>query len=309
MKNSWKLLLGTLTFCLLLLSGIYLRLYLEHRIDTVETAETFGLDESEEKFSIHFFDVGEGDSALVECHGKRMLIDGGSPAYSSFLYSYLKQHGITYLDVVVNTHGHEDHVGGLACALNYAKVGIVYGTEEALDNRAFESFSKYVRQQGNLIQIPHPGDSFMLGDAEITFLGPVDHNLAKENENNASLVLRIVYGQTSFLFTGDAEKEEEESILEKGGILPCTVLKVAHHGSYTSSSEEFLKTANPKICIISVGGDNLHNHPHDSVLRRIRKIGSEIYRTDLCGEIVCISNGKDVYIQTEKPISGQEKGE
>ena len=165
---------------------------------------------------------------------------------------------------------------------------------------------KYLHLQGKEIRVPQPGDSFLLGSAEVIFLGPVNRKLAAENENNASLVLKIIYGETSFLFMGDAEKEEEASILEAGADLSCTVLKVGHHGSYTSSSDAFLKAANPACCVISVGADNTHNHPHDSVMRRIRRFRAEVYRTELQGEILCISDGHNVRFATSKTAGDQD---
>lgn len=242
-------------------------------------------------FEIHFFDVGEADSALVECDGHYMLIDGGNPGSSSFLYSYLQKHGIEYLDYIVCSHAHADHVGGLAGALNYATVGTAYAPVTEYDSRAFNSFVKYLSEQGKEITIPSPGDTIMLGVAKITFIGPVDMSLAEINHNNASIILRIEYGCTSFLFTGDAEIEEETSVIVTRSELHSTLLKVGHHGSYTSSSEPFVAAVNPNYAIISVGKDNEYGHPHDIALERLQNYCSDIYRTDLLGEIVCYSDG------------------
>ena len=251
-------------------------------------------------FSIHFFDVGEGDSALVECEGHYMLIDGGSPECSSFLYAYLEQHEIPYLDCIVCSHAHADHVGGLSGALNYATVGTAYCSVTEYDSRAFRSFVKYLGEQNVGITVPSPGDTFSLGDATVTFLGPVDMSLADENENNSSIILRIDYGATSFLFTGDAEREEELSVVESGQNLHCTLLRVAHHGSYTSSSEEFLSAADPEYAVISVGGDNEYGHPHDSALDRLNGICDSLYRTDLNGEIISYSDGTHLSFETRR---------
>ena len=242
-------------------------------------------------FEIHFFDVGEADSALIECDGHYMLVDGGNPGSSSFLYSYLKKHGIDYLDYIICSHAHTDHVGGLAGALNYATVGTAYAPVTEYDNRAFNSFVKYLNEQDREITVPSPGDTIMLGVAKITFLGPVDISLAEINHNNASIIFRIEYGSTSFLFTGDAEIEEEISIIGTTSELRSTLLKVAHHGSYTSSSEAFLAAVDPNYAIITVGKDNEYGHPHDEVLERLQNSCSAIYRTDLLGEIVCYSDG------------------
>lgn len=250
-------------------------------------------------FEIHFFDVGEADSALVECDGHYMLIDGGNPGSSSFLYSYLKKHGIDYLDYIVCSHAHTDHVGGLAGALNYASVGTAYAPVTEYDSRAFNSFLKYLNEQGKEITVPSPGDIIMLGVAEVTFIGPVDMSLAEMNHNNASIILRIEYGSTSFLFTGDAEAEEELSVVAAGAELHSTLLKVGHHGSYTSSTEVFMNAVNPDYAVISVGKDNEYGHPHDTALERIMKYCSLVYRTDQDGEIICISDGQNLEIRYE----------
>ena len=243
-------------------------------------------------FEIHFFDVGEADSALVECDGHYMLIDGGNPGSSSFLYSYLQSHGIDYLDYIVCSHAHADHVGGLAGALNYASVGTAYAPVTEYYSRAFNSFVKYLSQQGKEITVPSAGDCFELGNAKVTIFAPIDMTLAVLNENNSSIILRIEYGSTSFLFTGDAEIDEELSVVESQQVLQSTLLKVGHHGSYTSTSEDFLKAVNPEYAIISVGSNNEYGHPHDIVLNRLSKYCQEIYRTDIVGEIICSSDGE-----------------
>lgn len=264
--------------------------------------ERFGALHIEEgsAFSIHFFDVGEGDSALVACDGHYMLIDGGDSTNSSFLYSFLRQHHIAFLDYAVCTHAHADHVGGLAGALKYAKVGTAFAPVKEYDSKSFESFVRYLEAQGKDITIPSPGDTFHLGSAEVAILGPVDMRLAQDNVNNSSIVLRIVYGNTSFLFTGDAEKEEELSIVGSRRRIRSTLIKVGHHGSNSSSSAKFMAAVRPKVAVISVGKDNDYNHPHDAAIKRIQKYAAEIYRTDLQGGIVCTSDGSSLSITTER---------
>ena len=248
-------------------------------------------------FVIHFFDVGEADSALVECDGQYMLIDGGNAGSSRFLYAYLEKHGITYLDYIVCTHAHADHVGGLAGALNYAEVGTAYAPVTEYDSRAFESFVKYLGEQGKSITVPSPGDAFALGSASVTFLAPLTAD--ESNTNNTSLVLRIVYGETSFLFAADAEVEEEEDLLGSGAELRSTLLKVGHHGSDTSSSQAFIDAVSPDYAVISVGEENNYGHPTSEVLDRL-SVCERIFRTDLNGEITCRSDGSVLTFETEK---------
>ena len=245
----------------------------------------------ESSFSIEFLDVGEGDSALISCDGHFMLIDGGSSEYSSFLYSKLKNDGITRLDCVVATHPDADHVGGLSGALNYAKTDAAYCNTDTRDTKSFNSFIKYLEKQGKKITIPDAGDSFELGSAQVTILGP---EKGETYSDNTSLVIRIVYGNTSFLFMGDSEYWDEQHLIDSGCQLKSTVLKVAHHGSRSSSSKGFLDKVKPKYAVISVGKDNPYGHPKEEVLERLEKLGTEIYRTDINGNIKCFSDGNEV---------------
>lgn len=270
-----------------------------------ETPEPTSVPKTQPGFEISFFDVGQADSALVCCDGHYMLIDGGNSGSSSFLYSYLEQHGITYLDYIVCSHAHSDHAGGLAGALNYAQVGTAYAPVTEYDSRAFDSFVKYLNEQGKEIRVPEPGECVMLGSATVSFLGPVDMSLAELNLNNSSIILRIEYGATSFVFTGDAEAEEELSVIESGAELKSTLLKVGHHGSETSSSEEFMKAVNPDYAVISVGKDNDYGHPHEAALERISAVCPNIYRTDQLGEIICRSDGENLSFSFEKTADAE----
>ena len=247
-------------------------------------------------FEAHFLDVGEADAALVICDGHAMMIDGGNADDSSFIYSYLKTRGIDVLDYVVGTHSDEDHVGGLAGALNYARAGEALCSVTEGETRAFRSFKTYVEAQGLTLRVPQAGERFMLGSAEVTVLGPIE---PADQPNNMSIVLRIVYGQTSFLFTGDMEREEERSLLDSGCELHSTVLKVAHHGSNSSTSYPFLREAAPDYAVISVG-ENTYGHPTEPLLSRLRDAGPAVLRTDLQGTIVFTSDGKSVSFTVER---------
>lgn len=239
-------------------------------------------------FSVHFIDVGQGDAALVMCDGKALLIDGGSNDKASLIYSYLRDMGIQTLEAVVCTHAHADHAGGLAAALSCAQAKAAYSPYTDFDGSAFNNFLKKLEEQGLELTVPEPGLSLELGSAKLRFLGPLRDS---EEENNMSLVLRIEYGSTSFLFTGDAEYAEERDIVESGQALESTLLKVAHHGSEYSSSYVFLREVMPKYAVISVGRENEYGHPSEAALSRLRDLDAVVYRTDECGSIICESDG------------------
>ena len=248
-------------------------------------------------FAIHFIDAGQADAALVICDGKTMLIDGGNVDDSDRIYTYLKKQNVTHLDYVVCTHAHEDHVGGLSGALTAATAGTVYSPVTDYNSKAFRNFAAKAEERAGGLTLPQAGQVISLGSARITVLGPLK---AYEETNDTSIVLRIVYGETSFLFTGDMETSAEADLLDAGAVLQSTVLKVGHHGSSTSTSYRFLREVAPTYGVISVGTDNSYNHPNDDVLSRLRDADVILYRTDMQGDIVCVSDGVTVTFYTAK---------
>lgn len=256
-------------------------------------------------FEVHFIDVGEGDASLIICDGEAMLIDGGEPAQSSKIFSYLKENKVDRIKYLVATHGHSDHIGGLSAALNYASVEMVLSSTTFYDTDVFEGFLRQLDKQKLAITIPAKGDVFELGSAKVLIVGPV----AKfDNENDNSLVIKVIYGSNSFLFVGDAERTAEQAMVyESESDLRSTVLKVGHHGSETSTSYPFLRAIMPSYSVISVGGDNSYGHPTDAVISRLEDAGSEILRTDLRGTIIMRSDGENIsYVAEKKDEPGQE---
>ncbi len=257
----------------------------EHSIDTNSTLE------------VHFIDVGQADAALVICDNEIMLIDGGNASDSSLIYSYLKKLSITHIDYIIATHPHEDHIGGLPAALVNFDVKNVYAPSIQSDSKIYNTFIQKVSQKGLKIQAPTPGDKIKLGSANVVFYAPI---YVSEDINNNSIVLKIIHGNNSFLFTGDAEREEEQDILNNGYDLSATVLKVGHHGSASSTTYPFLREIMPQYAVISVGKDNPYNHPSDNTLSRLRDAEVQIYRTDIQGDIIAVSNGKSIKFSTKK---------
>lgn len=255
---------------------------------TTETTEPDAPSKS--TFSIHFIDVGQADAALVECDGHYMLIDGGNKADSNVIYSVLKKAKVKKLDIVVGTHGHEDHIGGLPGAFNYTTADLTLCSVKDYDSNAFEDFAKYAKKKGGGITIPDVGDTYSLGSAKVKILGLN----AGSDANDTSIILRIDYGKTSFLFTGDAERAAEQAVLNSDATLSATVLKVGHHGSDTSTTYPFLREIMPQYAVISVGEDNSYGHPTEDTLSRLRDADVKVFRTDMQGDIFCVSDGKTV---------------
>jgi competence protein ComEC len=264
-----------------------------------DTSENPGADSG---LTIYFIDVGQADSALVVSGDASMLIDGGNVADSSLIYAFLKEHGITHLDYIIGTHAHEDHIGGLAGALNFAEVGAAYCSVTDFDSKAFRDFIKYLGEQGESVAVPHHGDTFALGGAEVKILGPINPS---DDPNDMSIVLKITYGDTSFLFTGDAERAEEADIIDEGYDLSATVLKVGHHGGENSTTYPFLREVMPKYAVISCGANNQYGHPREDTLSRLRDADVMVFRTDMQGTITATSDGAAVTFIVEKNPGAQ----
>lgn len=252
--------------------------------------------------TVTWLDVGQGDAAVIQCGGQSMLIDGGKPEKSSYIYAWLQQHGLSYLDVIVATHVDADHIGGLSGALNYASVGTAYCPETTGTTETFQSFVKYLAQRGKQITVPTAGETYALGGAQVQILGPLH---CAEDSNDNSIVLKVSFGATSFLFTGDAERAEEQDLLNAGVNIQSTVLKVGHHGSDTSTSYPFLRAVAPQYAVISVGAGNSYGHPTEAVLSRLRDAGVTTFRTDMQGEITAVSDGQTINFSTAKNAAAE----
>lgn len=244
-----------------------------------------------------YLDVGQANAALVSSEGRHMLIDGGNVADSSLLVSVLTRRGIDRLDYVIFSHTDEDHVGGLAGALSHADVGVCYGSADERNTKAFKSFKEYLARQGVSITVPSGTVEFAFGSATVT-IWHIQDDPADPNDNE--LVVRIVNGGDSFLFTGDIDTGLERMFLDEAGSnAQSDVLLVPHHGSDTSSGYVFLREVYPRYSVISVG-ENTYGHPTDNVLSKYRDLGTTLLRTDTHGDITFISDKDGLRFTTQK---------
>ena len=277
--------------------------------------------------TVYFLDVQQGDSAIIVCDGEAMIIDGGLPGQSGKIYSFitnkLRFNSFVY---IVATHPDNDHIGGLPAVLEATKelnkkAKYIYSPVDKNDSPRFTDLVNKAKENKVKIKKPSDRDRIDLGEAKVTFLNCTDKTKSdsfsltswfksrflrddpeedKEN-NDISLVVKVVYKETTFLFTGDIEKEAEQRLIGSGVNLQADVIKIAHHGSSNSSSFDFLSKVKPKYAVISCGTGNRYGHPHQETLDRLKQMDVDLYRTDLQGLITCTSDGHSIEFQVEKP--------
>ena len=263
----------------------------------------------EDKLVVHFIDVGQGDSTFIQFpNGETSLIDGGTRKSGEKVVEYLKDLDIEHIDYLIATHPHEDHIGGLPKIIKNFDIGKVYMPNRTANTLVFEELLKEIESKGLKINLAKGGNSIIdEGILKFIILAPNRDDYNKTND--FSIVTKVEYMDTSFIVTGDAEKDSEMDMLEKGYNLRADVLKVGHHGGRTSSNDEFLKKVNPDYFIISVGEDNSYGHPHSETLDRLNKISSNIMRTDQLGDIVMVSNGKELSLSEQVIVKDKNEAE
>jgi actin-like ATPase involved in cell morphogenesis len=230
--------------------------------------------------------------------GKVMLIDAGNNSDADMVVNYINNLGIEKIDYVIGTHPHEDHIGGMDAVINTFDVGEVMMPKVSTNTKTFEEVLLSIKNKNLKITSPELGLDYKLGDATFTVLAPVSEKY--ESLNNYSIVINLNFGETGFLFMGDAEVDSEKDIIDTGINFASDVVKIGHHGSSTSSSGAFLKKVIPKYAVISVGADNEYGHPDSIILNRLKVMGVETLRTDRLGTIVFTSNGKVMSYETIK---------
>lgn len=269
----------------IILNFILIILLFQCSINTKET----NIQINKNTLQVHFIDVGQGDSILIQVNNKNLLIDSGPNKSEDKLKKYLKKLNISKFDYIIATHPHEDHIGNMSYIINNFDVLNFYAPKVENSTKSFETMVESLIRKDLKIKVLKANiKSIDLGkNIVVDVFSPLSNSY--EDLNNYSPIVKISYGNTSFLFTGDAEELSENEVLNAGFDLKCDVLKIGHHGSSSSTSEKFLKASNPSIAVISVGEDNTYGHPTDTVLSRLKE--TKIYRTDINGNIVITSDG------------------
>jgi len=283
-KKVNKLLNKIIILLFVFIISIYAKKHVEESYSYQETGIS-----ATSNLEIYFFDVGQADSIFLKNNDYTMLIDAGNNSDGENIVKFLKEKNINDIDVVVGTHPHEDHIGGLDDVISNFSVGKIYMSDAISTSKTFSDVLDVIEEKEYSVNIPIIDEIFNLNDMKFKVIYTGDN---EDNLNDSSIVLRLDFGSTSYLFTGDISASVEKELLDKD--INVDVLKVAHHGSDYSSSEKFIEKVNSKYAIISVGYNNKYNHPSNEILTRLKN--NKIYRTDKDGTIKIDSDGKDINV-------------
>lgn len=257
------------------------------------------------ELTVHLLDVGNADCVLVQNGEHAMLIDAGEQKSGGEIVDYLKRQGIEKLDYLIATHPHADHIGGMAEVVREVEVGVLLTTRlpdsEVPTTAVYERLLLALDERQVPLREIEGTEEFALGDALLAVWAPAG---SYDDLNSYSLISRVSFGSKRFLFMGDAEADEEAELLGSGFAVGANVLKVGHHGSKTSTSDSFLQQVNPSVALIPSGRDNSYGHPSEETLEKLARAGVEVYRSDLCGDIVVTTDGASLSVTTEIPPEG-----
>lgn len=262
--------------------------------------DTKGLGNVSGKLEVSYLDIGQGDAAYIRVNDFDILVDAGPRSDADRLIKQLKDKNIDDFEIVIATHPHEDHIGGMVKVFDEYKVENFYMPKTTHTTKTFENMMMAVKNEGIKVQTIKEGMKFDLGEgAQIDVYSPMYESY--EEFNDYSPIMKLTFGDVDLIFTGDAEAHAEQEVVAKyPKNLKGDVLKFGHHGSSTSSTDEFVKAVSPEFGIISCGVDNKYGHPHRETLDKINKYGIKAYRTDKQGQITLTSDGKTIEIKTER---------
>lgn len=253
----------------------------------------------EVELRVHFIDVGQGDCALVETNAGNILIDAGTSDSKDEIFEYIDSLGVTEFEYAIFTHPHSDHIGSASAVVDKYDFNNIMLPNAVSTTKMYEKLLTSIENENCNVILGEAGKSFELGGASIEIMAP-SSSYDDEDLNNMSIVAKLTYGDVSFLFTGDAEKSSEKEILNSGYDVSADILKVGHHGSYTSSSADFLQKVNPSVAVISAGKDNEYGHPHDETVEKLNNIGADMYVTYEVGSVIVSTDGTAFSVSTEK---------
>lgn len=246
---------------------------------------------------VHYIDIGQGDCILIQVNNKNLLIDSGPSSNRTDLLNYLENINIKNFDYIIATHPHEDHIGNMDTLVRRYNVSSFYAPKVTHSSVYFENMISALIDKNLKINILKKGTTGIdLGKNTKVYVFSPDENMISDNLNDYSPIIKIVFFNTSFLFTGDAEILSENMILSEKFDLKADILKIAHHGSSTSSSNNFITSVSPSVAIISVGNDNSYGHPSSDILNRLKSKNIKILRTDTHGNIIATSDGNSIKI-------------
>ena len=256
---------------------------------------------------VHFLDVGQGDCTLIETHdGRYALIDASTNTAEQDILSYLRDEGVEELEFIIFTHPHEDHIGCGDEIIDNFRVGTIYMTDRTENTACYRNLISSIadskKRNGTNVINPRKGDTFLLGDIEFLILSDTSKY---SDTNNSSICFKMELGESTFIFTGDAEKTVETDILDSFYSLDAEVYKCAHHGSSTSNSDEFLDAISPDISVISCGKGNDYGHPHDEVIKALEKRNIITFRTDTDGNTVIAFSKSNIILPDYQPFQDQ----
>ncbi|PMC82617.1 ComEC/Rec2 family competence protein [Anaerococcus hydrogenalis] len=251
-----------------------------------------------QELEINYIDVGQGNAVLIKSNDKTLLIDGGNRSNSSYYYNFIKNKNVKKIDYMIASHYDEDHIAGLISILENYEVSNVLCPNYKKDTKIYKSFKKSLKKSNANIVYPKKGDEFNISDANIQILWPNEYKKGVDNDN--SIVVKLRYGNMSFLFPADASTNVEDQLIYSGFNLKSDVLMLGHHGSKYSTSKQFLKEVDPKLAVISVGKNNRYGHPSSRVLKILNDKNIKILRTDKDGDISIKCDGKKIKITTKK---------